>query len=230
MCEQGELKTFTLSKVPFHFERSVTLKKEKKSKKLDVKEVRDSKKEIKKKSVSDEKKGSAISKKIKTPDPVDVQVDLNVDYAAVKKLMVDSAVLYQNILVLPQAFTVGNITYSLFPSELKALDMIGQFSGINLTQLANKLGISKSAISKCTSKLLEKGLIGKEKSDINVREVVFTLTDDGQSIFDQLERTHADLFKPFNASLQELSPQEINELHRLFSNIHSSLTEIMNRV
>lgn len=206
------------------------MKKEKKNKKLDVKEVRDSKKEIKKKSVSEDKKAAAIGKKTKTPDQVEVQGKLNVDHTAVKKLMVDSAVLYQNILVLPQAFTIGNNAYSLFPSELKALDMIGQFSGINLTQLANKLGISKSAISKCTSKLLEKGLIGKEKSDINVREVVFTLTNDGQSIFDQLESAHANLFKPFNASLQELSPQEINELHRLFLNIHSSLTEIMNRV
>lgn len=206
------------------------MKKEKKSKKLDVQEVKDSKKEMKKKSLSEEKKAGTVSKKTKPISRDDVKPVLNVDHAAVKKLMVDSAVLYQNILVLPQSFNVGNNSYSLFPSELKALDMIGQFSGINLTQLANKLGISKSAISKCTSKLLEKGLIGKEKSTTNVREVVFTLTEDGQSIFERLESAHSDLFKPFNTSLEELSLKEVNDLHRMFSTIHSSLTEIINRV
>lgn len=84
--------------------------------------------------------------------------------------------------------------------------MIGQFSGINLTQLANKLAISKSAISKCTSKLLEKELIGKEKSPVNVREVVFTLTPNGQTIFNQLETVQYEnglnlLTKPWMASL-----------------------------
>jgi len=211
-------------------ERSVILKKEKKNKKLETKEVKDSKKETKKKSAAEEKKVGSVPKKEKAIMPNSVPPDSVVDHPALKKLMIDSAVLYQNILVLPQVFTVNGVTYSLYPSELKALDMIGQFSGINLTQLASKLGISKSAISKCTSKLLEKELIGKEKSPVNVREVVFTLTADGQSIFDQLENVHANLFEPFNKSLDGFSNQEINDLHRMFLTIQSSLTKIINNV
>ncbi|PKM61360.1 MAG: hypothetical protein CVU99_03705 [Firmicutes bacterium HGW-Firmicutes-4] len=206
------------------------MKKEKKNKKPDLKEVKDSKKETKKKSAADEKKVGTVLKKEKSILPNLVPPDSAVDHTALKKLMIDSAVLYQNILVLPQSFTVNEGSYSLYPSELKALDMIGQFSGINLTQLANKLGISKSAISKCTSKLLEKELIGKEKSPTNVREVVFTLTPDGQAIFDQLEKVHNNLFEPFNKSLDELSNQEINDLHRIFLTIQSSLTEIIDKV
>ena len=206
------------------------MKKEKKSKKLDVKEVKDSKKETKKKSSIEEKKAGPVIKKEKPAAQNDVQPDFVVDHAAVKKLMIDSAVLYQNILVLPQTFAVNGVSYSLYPSELKALDMIGQFSGINLTQLANKLGISKSAISKCTSKLLEKQLIEKEKSSVNVREVVFTLTPSGQFIFEQLGSVNADLFEPFNQSFETLSLQEINDLHRMFLKFQSSLTEIINRV
>jgi DNA-binding MarR family transcriptional regulator len=206
------------------------LKKEKKNKKPDLKEVKDSKKETKKKSAADEKKVGTVLKKEKSILPDLVLPDSVADHTALKKLMIDSAVLYQNILVLPQSFTVNEGSYSLYPSELKALDMIGQFSGINLTQLANKLGISKSAISKCTSKLLDKELIGKEKSPTNVREVVFTLTPDGQAIFDQLEKVHNNLFEPFNKSLDELSNQEIIDLHRIFLTIQSSLTEIIDKV
>jgi len=206
------------------------LKKEKKSKKPDIKEVKDSKKETKKKSAAEEKKEGAVPKKEKTTNQNSTQPDSAVDLTALKQLMIDSAVLYQHILVLPQTFTVQEASYSLYPSELKALDMIGQFSGINLTQLANKLGISKSAISKCTAKLLEKELIGKEKSSVNVREVIFTLTPDGQAIFDQLENVHAKLFEPFNKSLDNFSTQEINDLHRIFLTIQSSLTKIIDPI
>ncbi|WP_186841743.1 MarR family winged helix-turn-helix transcriptional regulator [Acetobacterium fimetarium] len=202
------------------------MKKEKKSKKLTGKEVRDSKKESKKKNLNEEKKSGTVEKKSKTSD---IQPTAAVDRTTVKKLIVDSANLYQNILVLPQNFNVSSRSYSLFPSELKALDMIGHFPEINLTQLANKIGISKSAISKCTSKLLEKSLIKKEKSAVNTREVVFTLSEDGQSIFSQLGSAHTDLFKPVNEVIENLSSQEIDELQRIFSDFYSSLNEILDR-
>ena len=202
------------------------MKKEKKSKKLTGKEVRDSKKESKKKNLNEEKKSGTVEKKSKTSD---IQPTAAVDRTTVKKLIVDSANLYQNILVLPQNFNVSSRSYSLFPSELKALDMIGRFPEINLTQLANKIGISKSAISKCTSKLLEKSLIKKEKSAVNTREVVFTLSEDGQSIFSQLGSAHTDLFKPVNEVIENLSSQEIDELQRIFSDFYSSLNEILDR-
>ena len=216
----------TIAMVKQFFERGIVLKKEKKSKKLTGKEVRDSKKESKKKNLNEEKKSGTVEKKSKTSD---IQPTAAVDRTTVKKLIVDSANLYQNILVLPQNFNVSSRSYSLFPSELKALDMIGHFPEINLTQLANKIGISKSAISKCTSKLLEKSLIKKEKSAVNTREVVFTLSEDGQSIFSQLGSAHTDLFKPVNEVIENLSSQEIDELQRIFSDFYSSLNEIFDR-
>ncbi|MBP8865350.1 MAG: MarR family transcriptional regulator [Acetobacterium sp.] len=204
------------------------MKKEKKTKKADLKEVKETKKETKKKSAAEEKKGGSVSKKEKSIIAHPVSPDATIDHTTLKKVMIDSALLYHNILVLPQTFAINEESYSLYPSELKALAMIGHFSGINLTQLANKLGISKSAISKCTSKLLEKELIGKEKSLVNVREVVFTLTPNGQIIFNQLETVHIERFEPFNKTLDGFTSDEINDLHRIFLTIQSSLTEIMN--
>ncbi|AFA49382.1 MarR family transcriptional regulator [Acetobacterium woodii] len=207
------------------------MKKEKKSKKPDVKEIKSSKKEVKKKITTEEKKVGTNVKKEKSVDQTtsDHQADLNLDDSAIKALMIDSSLIYQSILNLPQSFDVDATTYSLYPSELKALDMIGQFADINLTQLANKLGISKSAISKCTAKLLEKELITKEKSLINVREVVFSLTANGQTIFKQLQNVQDNLFEPFNQAMAKFTSAEMNELHRMFLSIHASLTEILNR-
>ncbi|HEY5537606.1 MAG TPA: MarR family transcriptional regulator [Acetobacterium sp.] len=202
------------------------MKKDKKNKKSELKEVKDSKKEIKKKSAPDEKKIEVVHKKTKPTSTSDIPAFTDADIASLKKEMMVCANLYQNILILPRTFIVSDGEHSLFPSELKALDMIGGFSPINLTQLANKLGISKSAVSKCSGKLLEKGLITKEKSLTNIREVVFMLSETGQSIYYQLENKHSDLFKPITAAIDGFSNQEISELQQLFSNLKASLNEI----
>jgi len=194
------------------------LKKEKKNKKSEIKEVRDSKKETKKKITNEEKKLEGEHKKTKPSH--------DGDYDSLKKAMIESATLYQNILVLPRTYTAPDGAHSLYPSELKALDMIGAFSPINLTQLAKKLSISKSAVSKCSAKLLEKGLITKEKSETSVREVVFMLSQTGQFIYNQLEKSNLELFQPINENLDELSSAEIGEFQHLFSNLNTSLTKI----
>ena len=203
------------------------MKKEKKNKKLAVKENKDSKKETKKKNLNNDQKSSVPDKKIKPVDVPELPPPDAVDRKIVTKLIADSATLYQNILVLPQHFNVDNHSYALFPAELKALAIIGQFTTINLTQLARQLGISKSAISKCTAKLLDKGLINKEKSAINTREVIFTLSTTGQAVFSQLDRVRAELFQPCDRIIGELSEPELNELHRIFSQLHASLQEIL---
>jgi len=202
------------------------LKKDKKSKKSDLKEAKDSKKELKKKNAIEDHKLEVVHKKSSPTIISNVQTGDDADIASLKKEMIDCAGLYQNILVLPRTYNALDGVHSLFPSELKALDMIGAFSPINLTQLAVKLGISKSAVSKCSTKLLEKGLITKEKSLTNIREVVFMLSETGKSIYDQLEDAHYDLFKPVDTAINAFSDQEVNELQRLFSNLKSSLNEI----
>lgn len=202
------------------------MKKEKKNKKSDSKEVKDSKKEIKKKLAHEEKSSEVHPKKTKSPTTPDIQPNHDVDYDSLKKVMLDCTDLYQNIIALPRSYHTSDGPHSLYPSELKALNMIGLFSGINLTQLANKLDISKSAVSKCSSKLLEKGLIAKEKSQANVREVVFTLSETGQCIFDQLEDSNSALFKPIDTCIESLSNREISEIHGFFCCLNEGLTSV----
>lgn len=202
------------------------MKKDKKSKKSDLKETKDSKKELKKKNAMGEHKLEVVHKKSNPTIISNVQTVNDADIASLKKQMIDCAGLYQNILVLPRTYNALDGEHSLYPSELKALDMIGGFSPINLTQLAVKLGISKSAVSKCSSKLLEKGLITKEKSLTNIREVIFMLSETGKSIYDQLAIAHSDLFKPVDIWISGFSDQEVSEVQHLFSNLKASLNAI----
>lgn len=77
----------------------------------------------------------------------------------------------------------------LYNSEIDTLMIIGEHQlshqGINLTNLAQALGISKSGTSRFIKKLLDKQLILKEKKEGNEKEVLFTMTEVGWIAFNE---------------------------------------------
>lgn len=106
---------------------------------------------------------------------------------------------YQLIEDLPR-FYGGEIP--LYISETSALRAIGTTPGLNLTAIAAALGVSKSAVSKSTGKLMEKGLITKERS---LREVIFNLSEEGQLLYDRMKTDEARLFKGVDSFIGKLS-------------------------
>ena len=60
------------------------------------------------------------------------------------------------------------------------IETIGSYETITTTKLAEKLGITKGAVSQITRKLLEKNLIMKIPSGEKVNEVLILLTDKGR--------------------------------------------------
>ena len=67
----------------------------------------------------------------------------------------------------------------LFASEVHALTRIQETPGINLTELASRLEVSKSAASKVTRKLLGSGFIETRRLDDNRKETHFFVTERG---------------------------------------------------
>jgi DNA-binding MarR family transcriptional regulator len=139
-------------------------------------------------------------------------------------LMKNNAELYQNIITAPHDFKAGDQTISLFPSELKTLEIIGKTPGINLTQLSIELDISKSAVSKCTGKMLEKSLLNKKPSPTNIRQVQFFLSEDGQAAFEQY--LQLDLFKPLSNAFETLKDEDSDKLLTFLKAISKQLDEI----
>lgn len=64
------------------------------------------------------------------------------------------------------------------------IDLIGNYIGLNITQLAEKYGVTKSAVSKHISRLSKKGLVEKYKLIDNKKEVFIRLTPLGRVAFD----------------------------------------------
>lgn len=79
------------------------------------------------------------------------------------------------------------------PSEVHCIEYIGKNTDPNVTKLAQIFYLTRSATSKITKKLMEKGCINSYRRPENKKEIYFRLTEKGQEIF----AIHEELHKEF---------------------------------
>ena len=83
----------------------------------------------------------------------------------------------------------------LYRSEIHTIQAIGHNKGINITELAEHLEITKGAVSQMINKLVRKGLVVKTRIGADARETVLGLTDLGLIGFRAHEQFHLDMYK-----------------------------------
>lgn len=79
------------------------------------------------------------------------------------------------------------------PSEVHCIEYIGRNADSNVTKLAESFYMTRSAISKITRKLIEKGFIESYQKPDNKKEIYFRLTKQGKTI----NKVHEELHKEF---------------------------------
>ncbi|OTN76461.1 hypothetical protein A5886_001538 [Enterococcus sp. 8G7_MSG3316] len=78
-------------------------------------------------------------------------------------------------------------------TEVHLIEAIHDLTHPNVTQLADTLFLTRSAVTKLTQKLLKKQAITRYQSPANKKEILFALTDEGQSVYE----IHRDLHQVF---------------------------------
>ncbi len=71
----------------------------------------------------------------------------------------------------------------LTPREIHTIQAIGEHPEINIKELGELFGVSKSAASQMTAKLVGKGYVCKENPIDNNKELRLSLTDAGRQAF-----------------------------------------------
>ncbi|PZG35673.1 MarR family transcriptional regulator [Listeria ivanovii] len=79
------------------------------------------------------------------------------------------------------------------PSEVHCIEYIAKNEDPNVTKLAEAFYMTKSAISKLTKKLMEKGFIESYQKPDNKKEIYFRLTTKGSAI----NQVHDELHQSF---------------------------------
>ena len=111
----------------------------------------------------------------------------------------------------------------LTPAEIHTIDCIGKNSGINVTLLAEKLGITKGAVSQMANKLKKKDLVIKLKDSENDKEVILLLSKKGKIAFNGHIKFHKDIYKDLIPLLENTSMEGINSFKEIINKIEFDL-------
>jgi DNA-binding MarR family transcriptional regulator len=100
----------------------------------------------------------------------------------------------------PKEFDTGVLLYR---SETHLLQAIGRDPSTNVTRLAERLGVTKGAVSQTLAKLVRKKLVRKRTAPASGREIVLELTALGWKGYNAHERFHAEAFDAARAYFRD---------------------------
>jgi DNA-binding MarR family transcriptional regulator len=99
---------------------------------------------------------------------------------------------------------------------------LGQKGTINASEVANMIGITSGAVTGMTDKLVSMGLILRERSEMDRRVVLFTITEKGREtikrIRDQRFSRITELFRQISNSELETTISVFNKITDLLEN------------
>jgi DNA-binding MarR family transcriptional regulator len=98
------------------------------------------------------------------------------------------------------------------PSEVHCIEYIGKNADANVTKLAESFYMTRSAISKITKKLLEKGFIESYQKPDNKKEIYFRLTVQGKVIYEVHEELHKQFQERDKAVFEQVTEEQFNSM------------------
>ena len=96
----------------------------------------------------------------------------------------------------------------LYMKEILTIRVVGKNPGINMTGVAERMGVTRGAVSQTVAKLVRKKLIRKTYSEDNAKEIILQLTDFGWTVFNTREKVIDDFLSMAQVSLgDDFMPQ-----------------------
>jgi DNA-binding MarR family transcriptional regulator len=123
----------------------------------------------------------------------------------------------------PRNFGINELLYN---SEIHMVDVIGKNPGINVTEIAVKLGVTKGAVPKIILKLIHKDLIYRYQAKDNKRIVQFQLTDKGQIAFQQHIEFHLKFDNIIIQTFNSVSEEKLLFLNEIMSEVEQHIDKI----
>ncbi|MBR7794724.1 MarR family transcriptional regulator [Virgibacillus sp. AGTR] len=110
---------------------------------------------------------------------------------------------------------------TLTPSEIHAVDAIGEDRNILMSQLADRLGVTKGAITQVVGRLEKKGIVCRTPHPEDSRAVEISLTEKGVVAYQAHRRLHQNFYRKLR---EQLSSDEI----AIFEKCVKTFTSILN--
>ena len=138
--------------------------------------------------------------------------------------------------VVNKAGSVHSIAYDfgtgfpIFKAEIHTIRAIGDNPGINVTNLAELMGVTKGAVSQTINKLARKKLVRKTHAHDNAKEILLELTDLGWTGFHNHELFHMDMFDTVHEYFGDKLKPNLERLITVMNDINGILDKYEQRV
>lgn len=146
------------------------------------------------------------------------------DLAAVITRVMNQFYVYEQ---LPRTYGSGR---RLYPAEIYTIEAIGRHPQINVTRLAEHLGITKGAVSQAIAKLVRKGLVRKTGGPDNAKEVRLELTPRGRTAFGYLDRHYHLFYQASVAYYGAALSGKLKTFRKLFEEFGEYFSELVREV
>ncbi len=104
----------------------------------------------------------------------------------------------------------------LYHSERHMLAQIADHPNLNVSQLADTVGVTKGAISQVVKKLEAKGVVQRYKKSSNDKEVFVELTRTGMDLFRRHQAVNHETVRTLSKELAQFSDDKVEFLVKMF--------------
>ena len=109
----------------------------------------------------------------------------------------------------------------LYPSEIHLMAVIAEDQATNATVMANKLGITKGAVSQTFARLEKKGILTKIKDPYNKNEVTAYFTELGEGALKEHRKMRASIQTKHEQYFWPLSENDRNVIRGFLSHLEN---------
>ncbi|MCU6761769.1 Uncharacterized HTH-type transcriptional regulator yusO [uncultured Roseburia sp.] len=114
--------------------------------------------------------------------------------------------------------------YDLTKNQWKALIIIANSSTLSMSQLAQRMNISREQASRTIAPLADRKLVERKINAENRRQIDISLSKEGRQLFNDLKSSTSNLIC---RSMDKLSEEEISEFKEAFKIIMKTLNKIL---
>lgn len=114
--------------------------------------------------------------------------------------------------------------YELTKNQWKSLIIIANSSTLSMSQLAERMNISREQASRTVAPLADRKLVTRKINPKNRRQIDISLSEEGTQLFNDLKNSTSDLIC---RSMDKLSDEEISDFKEAFKTIIKTLKKIL---
>jgi DNA-binding MarR family transcriptional regulator len=129
--------------------------------------------------------------------------------------------LYSVISRKPNDYGTGDLLYF---TEVHTISMVGKNKAVNMTQLADIMGVTKGAISQTIRKLVNKNLIIKSNTR-NRKEINLRLSEKGLIVYTGMQSFNKEIFAFAGTLCEKAKPGDVALVRGLFEAIGENMKQ-----